>query len=172
MPHIGKTGDADKCLRPLSLSKKSSFKWAFSQRSGIIEAVIKMLEEKRTGNHRNNGEIVSLEELVPKFHLLRKIDRAIEWRKIYPIVENKYSKIGRPSIDPVVLVKMVMLQHIYGIRSLRQTVAEIEVNVAYRWFIGYGITERIPHFSTISYNMEVQGREFLFVFSCFIVFYP
>ena len=114
--------------------------------------VMKMLEEKRTGSNRNDGEIVSLDELVPKFHLLRKIDRSIDWRKIYPIVEGKYSKIGRPSIDPVVLVKMVMLQHIYGIRSLRQTVAEIEVNVAYRWFIGYGLTERIPHFSTISYN--------------------
>ena len=111
-----------------------------------------MLEEKRMGEHRNDGEIVSLDELVPKFHLLRKIDRAIEWNKIYPIVEHKYSKIGRPSVDPVVLVKMVMLQHIYGIRSLRQTVAEIEVNVAYRWFIGYGLTERIPHFSTVSYN--------------------
>ena len=97
-----------------------------------------MLEEKRTGSNRNDGEIVSLDELVPKFHLLRKIDRAIEWKKIYPIVEGKYSKIGRPSVDPVVLVKMVKLQHIYGIRSLRQTVAEIEVNVAYRWFIGYG----------------------------------
>ena len=111
-----------------------------------------MLEEKRTGNNRNDGEIVSLNELVPKFHLLRKIDRAIDWTKIYPIVESKYSKIGRPSVDPVVLVKMVMLQHLYGIRSLRQTVAEIEVNVAYRWFIGYGLTERIPHFSTVSYN--------------------
>ena len=114
--------------------------------------VMKMLEEKRTGQNRNDGEIVSLDSLVPKFHLLRKIDRSIDWRKIYPIVEHKYSKIGRPSVDPVVLVKMVMLQHIYGIRSLRQTVAEIEVNVAYRWFIGYGLTEKIPHFSTVSYN--------------------
>ena len=114
--------------------------------------VIKMLEEKKDLNKRNDGEIVSLDDLVPKFHLLRKIDKSIDWKKIYPIVEGKYSKIGRPSVDPVVLVKMVMLQHIYGIRSLRQTVAEIEVNVAYRWFIGYGLTERIPHFSTISYN--------------------
>lgn len=114
--------------------------------------VIKMLEEKRNFNTRNDGEIVSLDDLVPKFHLLRKIDKSIDWRKIYPIVEGKYSKIGRPSVDPVVLVKMVMLQHIYGIRSLRQTVAEIEVNVAYRWFIGYGLTEKIPHFSTVSYN--------------------
>ncbi len=111
-----------------------------------------MLEEKRTGQNRNDGEIVSLDALVPKFHILRKIDRSIDWRKIYPIVEHKYSKIGRPSVYPVVLVKMVMLQHIYGIRSLRQTVAEIEVNVAYRWFIGYGLTEKIPHFSTVSYN--------------------
>ena len=114
--------------------------------------VIKVLEEKKNKNKRNDGEIVSLNDLVPKFHLLRKIDKSIEWKKIYPIVEGKYSKIGRPSVDPVVLVKMVMLQHIYGIRSLRQTVAEIEVNVAYRWFIGYGLTEKIPHFSTVSYN--------------------
>ena len=114
--------------------------------------VIKMLEEKKNINKRNDGEIVSLNDLVPKFHLLRKIDKSIDWKKIYPIVEGKYSKIGRPSVDPVVLVKMVMLQHIYGIRSLRQTVAEIEVNVAYRWFIGYGLTEKIPHFSTVSYN--------------------
>ena len=111
-----------------------------------------MLEEKRNFNTRNDGEIVSLDDLVPKFHLLRKIDKSIDWKMIYPIVEGKYSKIGRPSVDPVVLVKMVMLQHIYGIRSLRQTVAEIEVNVAYRWFIGYGLTEKIPHFSTVSYN--------------------
>ncbi len=111
-----------------------------------------MLEEKKNINKRNDGEIVSLNDLVPKFHLLRKIDKSIDWKKIYPIVEGKYSKIGRPSVDPVVLVKMVMLQHIYGIRSLRQTVAEIEVNVAYRWFIGYGLTEKIPHFSTVSYN--------------------
>ncbi len=111
-----------------------------------------MLEEKKNTNKRNDGEIVSLNDLVPKFHLLRKIDKSIDWKKIYPIVEGKYSKIGRPSVDPVVLVKMVMLQHIYGIRSLRQTVAEIEVNVAYRWFIGYGLTEKIPHFSTVSYN--------------------
>ena len=110
-----------------------------------------MLEERREIN-RNAGEIVTLDDLVPKFHLLRKIDRAIDWKQIYPIVEDKYSKIGRPSIDPVVLVKMVFLQHLYGIRSLRQTVAEIDVNVAYRWFIGYGLTERIPHFSTVSYN--------------------
>ncbi len=110
------------------------------------------MEERKNINNRRETEVVLLDELVPKFHLLRKIDRAVDWNKIYPIVEGTYSKIGRPSIDPVVLVKMVMIQHIYGIRSLRQTVAEIEVNVAYRWFIGYGITERIPHFSTISYN--------------------
>ena len=54
--------------------------------------VIKMLEEKRNFNTRNDGEIVSLDDLVPKFHLLRKIDKSIDWRKIYPIVEGKYTK--------------------------------------------------------------------------------
>ena len=66
---------------------------------GIIYMVIKMLEEKRNFNTRNDGEIVSLDDLVPKFHLLRKIDKSIDWKKIYPIVEGKYSKIGRPSVN-------------------------------------------------------------------------
>lgn len=105
------------------------------------------------GNARKKVSVIDIEALVPKFHLLRKIDRSVDWSKVYEICEKYYSKDrGRPSIDPVVLVKMVLIQHLYGIRSLRQTAAEIEVNVAYRWFIGYDLIERIPHFSTISYN--------------------
>lgn len=54
-------------------------------------------------------------------------------------MEELYSpNMGRPSIDPVVLVKMVFLQHLYGLRSLRQTADEVSVNLAYRWFIGSG----------------------------------
>ena len=54
-------------------------------------------------------------------------------------------------MDPVVLFKLVLLQHLYGIPSLRRTVAEAEMTVAYRWFLGYGLMERIPHFATVSY---------------------
>ncbi|MCD8383033.1 MAG: IS1182 family transposase [Clostridiales bacterium] len=58
---------------------------------------------------------------------------------------------GRPGTDPVVLIKMVLVQHLFGIPSLRQTYREIEVNVAYRWFLGYSLLDKIPHFATVSY---------------------
>jgi transposase len=59
---------------------------------------------------------------------------------------------GRPSIDPVVLFKIVLIQYLFGIRSMRQTIKEIEVNMAYRWFLGYDLTESIPHFTTFGKN--------------------
>ena len=61
------------------------------------------------------------------------------------------AKNVRPGTDPVVLIKMVLLQHLFGIPSLRQTHRECEVNVAYRWFLGYGLLEKLPHFATVSY---------------------
>ena len=98
---------------------------------------------------------VNTEMLVPQDHLLRMINSAVDFSKIYEIVENLYSaENGRPSIDPVVLIKMVLIQHLYGLPSLRRTASEIEVNMAYRWFIGYGLLEKTPHFSTISYNFK------------------
>ena len=104
-------------------------------------------------DRRGNIQIICISELVPQDHLLRKIDKIIDFDFIYELVENKYSKTkGRPSIDPIVLVKMVVIQHLFGIRSLRKTCKEIQVNTAYRWFLGYDLTSKIPHFSTISYN--------------------
>lgn len=60
----------------------------------------------------------------------------------------------RPNIDPVVLFKIVLIQHIYGIHSLRRTLEKVWMNMAYRWFIGYPLNEQIPHFSTVSYNFK------------------
>ncbi len=92
-------------------------------------------------------EIVNLDDLVPREHLLRKIDAAINFERIYELVEDLYCPDnGRPSIDPVVLFKIVLIQHLYGIRSLRQTAAEVGMNIAYRWFIGYPINKAVPHF--------------------------
>ena len=68
---------------------------------------------------RKEVAVIDIEGLVPKNHLLRKIDRSVNWNKIYEFVEDLYSpNMGRPSVDPVVLVKMVFLQHLYGLRSL------------------------------------------------------
>lgn len=61
---------------------------------------------------------------------------------------------GRPSIDPVVLFKIILIKYLFGIRSMRQTIKEIEVNVAYRWFLGYGMTEKIPLFTAFGKNYE------------------
>ena len=105
--------------------------------------------------NRNQVEFVSLEQMVPKDHLLRQIDAAIDFNKVYEFVGDLYCKDnGRPSIDPVVLFKIVLIQHIYGIRSLRRTLEEVGVNMAYRWFIGYPLNEQVPHFSTVSYNFK------------------
>ena len=96
-------------------------------------------------------EIVDTESLVPKDHLLRKIDAAVDFNRLYEMVEPLYSEDnGRPSVDPVVLFKMVLIQHLYGIRSLRKTMKDAEVNVAYRWFLGYTMSQPLPHFATIS----------------------
>jgi len=94
-----------------------------------------------------------LDELVPEDHLVRKIDQAIDFSFIYDLVEDLYCPDnGRPSIDPVVLIKIALIQCLFGIRSMRQTIKEIETNVAYRWFIGYDLTQPIPHFSTFGKN--------------------
>ncbi|MFC5542254.1 transposase, partial [Ureibacillus suwonensis] len=87
---------------------------------------------------------------------------AIDFDFIYDLVKDTYClDNGRPSIDPVVLIKMVFVQYLFGIRSMRQTIKEIETNVAYRWFLGYGFTEKIPHFSTFgkNYVRRFQGTD-------------
>ena len=109
---------------------------------------------------RTQVELICMDSLVPDDHLLRKIDRAIDFTHIYDFVEDLYChNNGRLSVDPVVLFKMVLIQHLYGISSLRRTWEEIKVNIAYRWFLGYLINEEIPHFSTISYNFKHRYTE-------------
>ena len=110
--------------------------------------------EKNVKN-RQQAEIICLEDLVPQDHLLRKIDRAVDFDKIYDFVENLYCMDnGRPSIDPVILFKMVLIQHLYGIRSLRRVAEEVSANTYYRWFLGYSLNDTTPHFSTLSYNFR------------------
>ena len=112
-----------------------------------------MLQKER--KEREQLEFVSIETLVPKDHLLRKIDAAVDFNKIYDFVEDLYCPdYGRPSIDPVVLFKMTLIQHIFGIPSLRKTAEEVRMNVGYRWFIGYLLNEETPHFSTLSNNFK------------------
>ena len=121
--------------------------------SRLSTRLIKMLV--KNAENRGQLEFVSLENMVAQDHLLRKIDAAIDFKKIYEFVEDLYCEDnGRPSVDPVVLFKIVLIQHIYGIPSLRRTLEEVSMNLAYRWFIGYPLNEAVPHFSTVSYNFK------------------
>ena len=102
---------------------------------------------------RTQVQLASIDDLVPKDHLLRAIDKAINWNFIYDLVRDKYSENnGRPSIDPVILIKIPFIQYLYGIKSMRQTIKDIEVNMAYRWFLGLELYEEVPHFSTFGKN--------------------
>ncbi len=98
-------------------------------------------------------EFVSLESLVPQDHLLRKINKYIDFSFIDELVKDLYCHDnGRPAVDPKILVKILLLGYLYGIRSERQIIREVQVNVAYRWFLGYGLTDKIIDDSTISQN--------------------
>lgn len=101
---------------------------------------------------RRDAVITDIEALVPKDHLLRKIEKVMDYDWLYERLDPYYCHDnGRPGTDPVVLIKMVLLQHLYGIPSLRQTHRRIEDTISYRWFLGYGLLEEIPHFATVSY---------------------
>ena len=119
---------------------------------------------QNTDKKRDQIQMFCMDDLVPKDHLLRLIDQAIDWSFIYELVEDKYcSDNGRPSIDPVILIKIPFIQYLYGIRSMRQTIKEIEVNVAYRWFLGLEMYDPVPHFSTFGKNYTRRFKAQIFL---------
>ncbi len=98
-------------------------------------------------------EMVTLEGLVPKDHLLRKIEAVIDFSFIHERVAGLYSPDnGRPALDPTLLFKALFIGYLFGVRSERQLVREIEVNVAYRWFLRLKLTEPVFDASTLSQN--------------------
>lgn len=108
---------------------------------------------KATSPFMDEPETVTLDQLVPQNHLLRLIDRHIDFVFIREQTASLYSADnGRPAIDPVLLFKMLFIGYLFGIRSERQLVREIEVNVAYRWFLGLKLTDKVPDASTLSQN--------------------
>lgn len=111
-------------------------------------------------NTQNEIEFVSIEDLVPEDHLLRKIDKYIDFSFITEKVRPFYCEDnGRPSLDPLILFKMMFIGYFFGIRSERQLEKEIKVNVAYRWFLGLKLTDPVPHHSTISWNRRMRYKD-------------
>lgn len=115
---------------------------------------------KETEKVRKQLQVLSVDDMVPQDHMLRLIDKAIDWSFIYDLVEDKYSATtGRPSIDPVTLIKIPLIQYLYGIPSMRKTIKEIEVNVAYRWFLGLEFLDPVPHFTTFGKNYTRRFKD-------------
>lgn len=104
--------------------------------------------------------MTTMEEIVPEDSLFRKIDKYIDFTFIYDEVKELYcSNNGRPSIDPVVLFKIVFIQALDGIKSMRQTCKKIKVDAEYRWFLGIPFGKDTPHFSTFSKNYERRFKD-------------
>ena len=96
-----------------------------------------------------------MEDMIPENSLFRKIDKYIDFTFIYDEVKNLYCEDnGRPSIDPVVLFKLVFIQALDGIKSMRKTCEKIKVDAEYRWFLSIPFGKETPHFSTFSKNYE------------------
>lgn len=99
-------------------------------------------------------EFVNLEEMIPQDHFLRVIEEHFDWSFIYDKVEKLYSKVGRKSIDPVVLIKIHILKFLFNEDSLRKTYEAFQYNLLYKWFIGYDIHKKTPDYSTYSQSYK------------------
>jgi len=115
---------------------------------------------KKAEAQQQELEMVSVESLVPSEHLLRKIDGVVDFSFIRDRVKHLYCENnGRPALEPVVLFKLLLLGYLYGVRSERQLMREVEVNVAYRWFLGLRLRDKVPDASTLSQNRRRRFAE-------------
>lgn len=117
-----------------------------------------MLREREGQQHEM--ELVTIESLVPADHLLRRIDGSIDLEFIRERVRHLYcADNGRPALDPVVLFKLLLIGYLFGIRSERQLMREVQVNAAYRWFLRMKLTDKVPDASTLSQNRRRRFRD-------------
>ena len=100
-----------------------------------------------------------LERHVPDDHLVRKIDRFIDLSEVRAHLEPYYSETGRPSIDPELMIRMLIVGYCFGIRSERRLCDEVHLNLAYRWFCRLGLDGDVPDHSTFSKNRHGRFRE-------------
>jgi len=103
---------------------------------------------------------VSLESLVPQDHMLRRLAKVVELGWVRTATAEHYSNTGKPSIDPVVIAKMMIVGFLYNINSERQLMREIQVNLAYRWYLSYDLDEDIPNHSVLSKARRRLGQCF------------
>ena len=101
---------------------------------------------------------VSIERLVPEDHLLRVIDRYLDLEGIREELKPFYAAEGRPSVDPELMIRMLVAGYCYGIRSERRLCEEVGLNLAYRWFCRLSLTDPVPDHSTFSKNRHGLRR--------------
>jgi transposase len=101
-----------------------------------------------------------LETYVPRDHPLYRLNRVLDLSFVHDGVRDKYSQEnGRPSVDPEVIVRLFLIQAMYGMSHVRELMREVQVNLAYRWFIGYRLDERLPDHSTLSKALDRFGDD-------------
>ena len=100
-----------------------------------------------------------LEDMVPADHLLRRIDRALDLSWLRGEMRAHYSHLGCPSVCPELMVRMLLIGYCYSIRSERRLCQEVQVNLAYRWFCGLGLEDKVPHHSSFSVNRNGRFRD-------------
>jgi len=101
----------------------------------------------------------TLEEYIPENHLLRLIDQHIDFSFVREQLRDSYSDTGRPSVDPELLLRILLIGYLYGITSERKLVEELGMHLAWRWFTGLGFHQPIPHHSTFSKNRHGRFQE-------------
>ena len=124
----------------------------------IFGGVAKMMGRQAGGQERLFYSF-NLETVVPENHRLRGINRCLDLRKLREHLADYYSPIGRPSIDPELMIRMLIIGYCYGIRSERRLCEEVHLNLAYRWFCRLGLEDAVPNHSTFSKNRLGRFRE-------------
>lgn len=114
---------------------------------------------QQKGNQDRLFYSFNLEEHIPANHLLRAIDRCLDLKGLRGHLEDHYSATGRPSVDPELMIRMLIVGYCYGIRSERRLCDEVHLNLAYRWFCRLGLEDAVPNHSTFSKNRHGRFRE-------------
>ncbi len=100
-----------------------------------------------------------LDDVVPADHLLRRIDAVLDLSWLRGELAPYYSHTGCPSVDPELMIRMLLLGYCYSIRSDRRLCQEVEMNLAYRWFCRLGLEDKVPDHSTFSINRHGRFRD-------------
>jgi transposase len=111
------------------------------------------------GNQNRLFYSFNLDDHVPDNHLLRGVNQCLDLSGLHAYLAPFYSHTGRPSIDPELMIRMLIAGYCFGIRSERRLCEEVHLNLAYRWFCRLGIEDTVPEHSTFSKNRHGRFRE-------------